>query len=369
MGLKTVPPQYPDKIPALLSFVGEAPGELEVASGVPFVGKAGGIHNMTLRQAGIDRARTSTHNTLDFKLKGNKIESITVTRLEAVKAYKEGQNEDPYADDWLPWIKSPVVTGGYLHPDVAIPQLIRLREELKFAEANCVVALGGLAIWALLGIPGVGTVKKMQGTVHESALVPGLKVIPSYHPAAVIYSYGLRPLLWATYLKAMRESSFPELRPMKMDIIVPHDLNTINNYFAWWEYERPLVAVDIETYRRCMIDCIGFGHRSTGMCIPFFDINTLKNYWPAEIEVIVREMIVNVLRNPNLPKLFQNGSYDVQWLWEKWGVKVKGWTDDTRLLHHALWPEMPKDLATMAALHTEMPAWKPLKGRVQKRDE
>lgn len=366
--IKTVPPQYPDELPAQISFVGEAPGELEVVQGVPFVGKAGGIHNSMLARAGINRARTSTHNTLDFKLKHNKLESITVTRLEAVKAFKEGDD----GIEWEPWIKSPVDKSGYLHPDVAIPQLIRLREELLIAGANVVVALGGLAIWALLGIPGHGTVKKLQGTVNDSALIPGVKVIPCYHPAAIIYSYGLRPLLWATYLKARRESAFPEIRPFKLDIHIPEDPKEVNDFIAWWEYEQVdqniLMAVDIET-NRGFIDCIGFGHASTGMCIPFFDINTLEDYWTRDDEVMVREMIVHVLRDPRLPKLFQNGSYDVQWLWEKWGVKVRGWTDDTRLLHHALWPEMPKDLATMAALHTEMPAWKPLKGKVQKRDE
>jgi hypothetical protein len=81
-------------------------------------------------------------------------------------------------------------------------------------------------------------------------------------------------------------------------------------------------------------------------------------------------LVARVLTHPwKWTFIFQNGSYDVQWIWEKWRIKVRGYAHDTRLLHHAVWPELPKDLATMAALHTDMPQWKPLRGKGLKRDE
>ena len=84
-----------------------------------------------------------------------------------------------------------------------------------------------------------------------------------------------------------------------------------------------------------------------------------RNYWPtADDEYRVLLAIIRYLGDETRRKIFQNGSYDVQWLFEKWGVAVRNWSDDTRLLHHALWPEMPKDLGTIASLHLDMPGWK-----------
>lgn len=48
----------------------------------------------------------------------------------------------------------------------------------------------------------------------------------------------------------------------------------------------------------------------------------------------------------------QNQTYDHIWLYEVFGIRVRGAEHDTRLMHHALFPELPKDLPYMVKLHT-----------------
>ncbi|HKJ72683.1 MAG TPA: hypothetical protein VKA19_01080, partial [Alphaproteobacteria bacterium] len=69
------------------------------------------------------------------------------------------------------------------------------------------------------------------------------------------------------------------------------------------------------------------------------------------------------------PKLLQYGTYDIQWIWERWGIPVLNYEQDTRLLHHALYPELPKDLATLGATYENERGWKILNSRKEdKRD-
>lgn len=71
-----------------------------------------------------------------------------------------------------------------------------------------------------------------------------------------------------------------------------------------------------------------------------------------------------------MPRLiFQNGGYDVQWLYEVLGCKVYGWTDDTRLLHHAIYPELQKGLEFMTSLYCDTLSNHKLLSRGEKKEE
>ena len=59
-----------------------------------------------------------------------------------------------------------------------------LRDELKaLPNLNCVVATGAIPLVALCSRVGI---TKWHGSVLESTLVPGLKVVPTFHPATFI---------------------------------------------------------------------------------------------------------------------------------------------------------------------------------------
>lgn len=64
--------------------------------------------------------------------------------------------------------------------------------------------------------------------------------------------------------------------------------------------------------------------------------------------------------SPN-PKILQNALYDLQYLWRTWGVTVNNCISDTMLMHHALMPEMSKDLNFLGGTYTDVPAWKQMR--------
>lgn len=340
----TVPRQWPNTRPCRIAFVGEAPGVEEVAHGVPLVGRSGKIFNKLLRSAGIDRFECLVTNVFDFELPRNDIKPLCVPQKQADKE-----------EEW-PQLQTPIDRGAYVPAGIAVPALTRLRSELRACEPNVVVALGGSAVWALLGLSPFGRMKKMRGTLHEGLIPPGQKALVTYHPAYVLRNYQAMPLVTADLLKARRESATPEISRAGIQIIIPKTPGEVEDYLA--ALGSP-AGVDIETLKGT-IDNIGFADCfERAMSVPIYWPDTGANYWKTEEdEVRVIAAICGYLNDPSRIKVMQNGSYDVQWLFEKWGAATQNWTEDTRLLHHALWPESPKDLGTIASLHLDMPGWK-----------
>ena len=70
-------------------------------------------------------------------------------------------------------------------------------------------------------------------------------------------------------------------------------------------------------------------------------------------------------------KLFQNGLYDIAFLWRAYGIKVMNASEDTMLLHHALQPEALKGLGFLGSVYTDEGAWKQMREKVAtiKRDQ
>ena len=58
-----------------------------------------------------------------------------------------------------------------------------LKEELTALNLNCIVATGNIPLIVLCSRVGI---TKWRGSVLESTLVPGLKVVPTFHPATFI---------------------------------------------------------------------------------------------------------------------------------------------------------------------------------------
>ena len=130
-----------------------------------------------------------------------------------------------------------------------------------------------------------------------------------------------------------------------------------------------VLSVDIET-KGGQITCIGFAPSfDRALVVPFWD-QTQKdgNYWRTLDEELgawawVRRQLSN---HPRV--LFQNGLYDMQWLWRVCGIPVPGAAEDTMLLHHAQQPEMRKSLGFMASIYTKEPSWKFMRKSTKKED-
>jgi len=116
---------------------------------------------------------------------------------------------------------------------------------------------------------------------------------------------------------------------------------------------------------------IGFNSDGkNSIVIPFYHPYMSNGCWwkTADDHLKVMQWVNAILTHKDIYKIFQNGSFDVQYIKEIWQISITNYVHDTRLMHHALQPAMPKDLATLASIYLNLPAWK-FAPQTGKRDE
>lgn len=252
-----------------------------------------------------------------------------------------------------------------------IPHLEELGDRIIDLDPYLIVALGNTPLWALAGTTGIS---KLRGTTRLSThTATGYKVLPTYHPAAVIRQWELRPTTLADLMKAQREMGFPEIRRPKREIWIEPTIDDIRTFIRDHVRGTPLLSVDIET-SGAWITVVGFAPRDDlALVVPFFDERKKdRSYWrSAEDERQAWELLSGVLGDRTIPKVFQNGLYDIAFLWRAAGVRTYGATHDTMLAHHALQPESLKSLGFLGSIYCDEGAWKQERGKSKtiKRDE
>jgi len=190
--------------------------------------------------------------------------------------------------------------------------------------------------------------------------VKGYKVLPVYHPAAVMRNWEYRPTTVADFIKAARESKFPEIRRPKREIWIEPSLDDIRRFKREFIDGCKLLSVDIETAGRA-ITCIGFAPRpDIAIVIPFVKARrTGRNYFTNPTsEREAWNIISDILADPSTQKTFQNGVYDISFLLRAYGIKTINAEHDSMLLHHALYPESEKSLGYLGSIYTDEGSWK-----------
>lgn len=413
--------------------VGEAWGQSEDETKRPFVGESGKelfrmlgeampevepelhTHICALHKFGnawvkdreqwLQSAGIAMTNVLAFRPPSNKVEDL----CGAKKDVGEFAGMFP-----------PLARGKYLHSEY-LGELDRLQAEIAGWNPNLVVALGNTACWAILQVTNIGSIRGSitQASVEfshdrngprQNGLVPGtalashpihdaglsegaeaensttqfirsakssarlaLKVLPTYHPSAVLRQWAWRPIVCADLIKAHREAQYPEIRrPRRRILISP----TLEEMLAWeqqtYTMALPWLSPDIET-EAGQITKIGFARSPyESMVIPFWDRGKPGySYWPDAASERAAWDCTERLLHYNTDKVFQNGIYDVQYL-TKYGIRPTRMTEDTMLKHHSLFPEMQKGLGFLGSIYTNEQSWKLLRKRKadsEKKDE
>lgn len=328
--------------PAKIVILGEAPGETEAKLGIPFVGYSGQELDKLLAQVGINRGECYLTSVCHSRPQDNKFDEHF---LVGKKVLPPGYN--------LP----PVSLGKYLHPDL-LPEIVRLDAELKAARPNLIIALGAKALWALVGSSAISS---FRGTVLAT---PYGKALPTYHPAYTLRDWSARPILLGDLIKAERESHFPEIRRPERWILIDPSVDEVEA-----AVERTLllpgISLDVETRFRT-ITVLGWSlSRSEAIVVPFYH-PTRGSYFTFDDERKVRHLINRITSAP-LIKTCQNGMYDIQYLLKE-GFKLCNFLEDTMLMHHALYPELPKSLGFLGAAYTSESAWKRMRNQAKAKD-
>jgi DNA polymerase len=327
--------------PSKIMLVGEAWGEQEEQQHQPFVGTSGWILDGMLSQIGLTRRDCALTNCFNLRPKpSNDIKNLCGSKADGIPG--------------LPaLVKGKFVLAKYK------PELDRLYREINEVQPNIIVALGATAAWALLRSTGIKAIRGSVTFTHPALPIDRTyKVIPTYHPAAVARQWTERPVVIADLDKAKRESESPDYtRPERLLWIYP-TLEDLEEYERLYIRDAVQLSVDIETWGN-QITCIGFAPSpNSGIVIPFVcESREGKNYWPTiEEELAAWNYVRRWLAMK--PSLFQNGMYDIQFLWRSYHIPVPLAAEDTMLLHHAFQPEMEKGLGFLASIYTDEMSWK-----------
>ena len=364
-----------------LVLVGEAYGTNEARISAPFVGASGVELLRMMADAGmLTLTRADLSNISSYWRHFQPSAIAAVWRAHATEVFRTNVFNFHPKDNDITQVGGPAATalpgypalikGRYVRAEFR-PELERLADELAHHNPNLVVCLGNTPLWALTGSVGI---KKLRGTTLVSShCIAGFKLLPTYHPAAVLRQWELRPLVIADLRKAKRELASPGTTWTRREIWVEPTLADLEEFGTKYIQGCRLLSVDIETSGR-LITCVGFAPSADrALVVPFYDERRNgRSYWPTHTdETAAWRFVKTVLERPELPKLFQNGLYDITFLYRAMNIRVMGAQHDTILLHHALQPAALKDLGTLGSLYANEGAWKADRRytRTIKRDE
>ncbi len=366
--MKRVPSYFPPGGKADLAFIGEAPGNEEVEEGVPLVGPSGKVFNQMLRTARVDRDACFITNVFDEKLPENSLDKWTMNKTQAKKAKVWGELEK----------KAPIVTKGasgrWLMPEYW-GHVERLFRELEEVKPKVIVPLGTTALWAICDVTHI---MAWRGTISELEMSWGTcRVIPTIHPAYVIRAWKSFVTVAGDIKKAADEVERVRRGETLEDTLLSPEfvLNpSLDDIRKWWEEEQTydgLLGVDIETGGG-QIKCVGFStEQGPGINVPFVSgADHSLSYWGSVEEECEAWHLVGEMCRASRRKVLQNGTYDLYWLYRIAGIEVRGYEEDTRLMHHAAYPEMPKSLEFLGPTYCRIKPWKTMRTfKAEKKDD
>lgn len=323
----------------MILIVGEAWGEEEAKQGKPFVGPSGSVLWSLLSQAGIERQGVHLTNVFNLRPQGNDVKNLCGKRAEGVKGY------------------GPLQQHKYVRAEYA-GELARLMEEVNRYNPTVIIALGNTALWALTKKSGIKRYRGAPLPTHPTCpLNRTYKVIPTWHPAAILRQWELRPIALADLTKARDESGFREIRRPRRLIYMEPTLDDLEDFEQKFMRGQPFLSCDIETKNRTITE-IGFGlaDGSAAIVVPFWK-RPNDNYWPdAESERQAWLWVKHICQTYQL--VGQNFQYDMQYLYLTVGIPCPRFIGDTMLLHHSLQPELEKGLGFLGSVYTSEPSWK-----------
>lgn len=316
---------------------GEAWGAEEAIEGKPFVGPSGRLLRGLLYQSGIAYDECYVTNVFNLQPKPkNDIINLCGGKADGIPGYPSLQ-------------KSKYVRAEYK------PELERLFREIDHERPNLILALGATAAWALLKTSGI---KNIRGTPHVAGVLGrSYKVLPTYHPAAILREWALRPIVLSDLDKAKRESEYQEVRRPRREVWIAPTLSDLAKFEQEHILPSPDLSIDIETSGR-MITCVGFAPTpQVAIVIPFVKRNG-DSYWPTHEDELEAWSFVRRWCSLKKHIVGQNGLYDINFLWTEAGIPILHYEDDTMLMHHAMQPEMEKGLGFLSSVYTSEQSWK-----------
>ena len=306
-----------------IALVGEAPGEREVQTKIPFSGGAGKVLWDALRKHSYTRQTVYITNV--------------VKRQLSLSRHTE-KRSPIHRCELQHWI-----------------ELVRW-EVSQLPNVKVIVALGNYALQAFAGESGI---KNWRGSVFDVQLGNRtIKCVATYNPAMVLRDPETEVLFKFDIAKVERVMT-GKYEPYHIDahfnMLADEALFAIERIHTLASDGAP-VSFDIEVLSN-ETACVGLAADShSGYCFNFRDQRT--NRYSAVEERAIRRAINALLSDTNVKLVAQNGVFDSYWLWYKDRVRVHSIWFDTLLAHHTLYPTLPHSLGALTTQYTDHPYYK-----------
>ena len=318
-----------------IAMVGEYPTDIETIKNEPFTGPVGSQFNRIC--AAVRLARYKIYLTLACKAR------LPKNNLNLL-----------YTDK------------GYRHPDWYKLQAALIDELAQF-PGKLIMLLGDTPMRLLIDEPRFDSITKYRGSFYHAEDFSHLKeklagkiIGLSYNPAFTL-PYG-QPIHFYTviadFTKALKIIEDPELLTDNTEIKIQSSLEEILQFYALVN-TKEYVAFDIEAtpeFITCFSLAVYNNNKIISMSIPL--MNNQGNYWNAEEEVKIWSGLAEVLGNPNLGKICQNGMFDIMFTFRTMGIKTDNFYFDTMLAQHICYTELPKGLDYLTSTYTYYPYYK-----------
>lgn len=323
-----------------LTLVGEGPGAQEIKKNVPFIGASGGVLWPTLDMT-VQRSEERVHAT-----------NCVRCGLKNGTKPSDGQMKQAI--------------------ECCLPAVI---ENMLAMGTKTVCAIGSIPFEALTGLKGID---KYRGTVIPPEDGRPFYITSTLHPAGLLRVESRR-VLWSMFqadlAKAYRLATGeiglwePEVRD---GLILEDVLDFLEEV---QEAGLPLVCdvettvADTDVYNLALqseLLTIGIGAKMDASEVPevypllwpeaypeMYQSKKMRRDW-ARVEAKLKEM----LTDPKQRVVFHNFPFDVPVLENGLGIEVTADVHDTLLLHHAIYPKLPKKLQQVASQFLAVEAWK-----------
>ena len=331
---------------AKIALVGEAPGDAEVAGGRPFIGPAGKLLDGMLEEAGIRREECYITNLLQEQPDASAASSKL--RNDFGVLYEDSGRKSP---------SSRLLTN-----------VERVRLELQQVAPHVIVALGNEPLRWLTGKQGIGD---WRGSVVDSEinapympgapssdvntlLSTGIKVLPTYHPAAILRQWDWRPIAVFDLKKALSESTTSTITRRPRHTTVGESIDQVMPILTQLAAPGAPIAFDIEVETQQVSSLALAASPEEALVIPIFWGPT-GSKWAPDDEEVLWETLADLFATH--PMIGQNVHYDLTFL-RMYNVYATRIHMDTMVAFHVLYPELPKGLEFMTSLYTDQPYYK-----------
>ncbi|OEG70876.1 hypothetical protein ATZ36_14285 [Candidatus Endomicrobiellum trichonymphae] len=152
-----------------LMFVGEGPGYDEDHIGKPFVGRAGQLLTKIIEAMGLTR------------------ESVYIANIVKCHPMIDPSNPEKRSNDRPPTLKEMEICRSYLDM------------QLEIIKPEIIVTLGASSTKGLLN--SIEPISRIRGSVRK---YKGIKLMPTFHPAALLRNQDLKKFVWEDMKRVMR---------------------------------------------------------------------------------------------------------------------------------------------------------------------